>query len=287
MKRLLSIIVVLFFLSCAKLPTPANLAIGTVTSVEGDAEITREGTTLPAIANTPLFAKDIVETKAGNIKLTLNDSSTIALSGDSKIILSDFYLEENSNFRKSTINMAKGLLRSVVSKHFTAAGSEINIETPVIVAGIRGTELAITADDKESDVYCLDGRIEVYKPLEPQKARILQKETFIKASKNIPIEEPRPIPPEIRKLFFEDDNYLPKDFKDKATAFTAEYEANKAELRAKELEQKKKMEERREKIKDQMKEQKKRFDETGESQRSKMEEKRKEMERKMKDNLKK
>lgn len=288
MKHIFPIFIILLLsASCQKtVPPPANRPIGAVTSTEGEVLITKAADQTQAAADQPLYIKDTIETKKGRIKITLNDQSSIALSDNSKIILTEFLIEEGTNFRKSSIGMAKGTLRSVVSKHFAGAGSEINIETPTVVAGIRGTELAITAEASESSVYCLDGAIEVFKPAEREKRTIVQKDTFIKARQEAPIEAPRQIPPEMRKLFFEDADFVPTDFRDKMRAFEEEYEAKKADLKAKELQMKKKMEEKREQVKEKMKKQEEQFRQKGESQKSKMDEKREEMLKKMREKMK-
>ncbi len=241
---------------------------------------------IQAAPEIPLYLKDIIETKAGKIKLALADGSTIALSDNSKIILNEFVIEDAANFRKSSIGMAGGQLRSVVSKHFSGAGSEVNIETPTVVAGVRGTELAVTAEAEKSTVYCLDGEVEVFKPAEPQVKRIVTKDMFVVAEAAVPIEEPRPIPPELRKSLFEQGDYVPPDFSDRIKTFEAEYESKKAEMKAREMQMKKKMEDKKKDVQKKMKDNEDRFNKKAEEKKSQMDKKREEMLKKMKEKQK-
>jgi hypothetical protein len=288
MRYRLLVPILLLLVSCRReAPTQS---IGTVTSVEGEVMITRAVTgpfSMPAAPSMALYQRDTIETKAGRIKIALADETTIALSDNSKIILNEFVIENSAGFRKSSIGMTSGQLRSVVSKHFSGAGSEVNIETPTVVAGVRGTELAVTAEAEKSTVYCLDGSVEVYKPAEPQVKRTVTKDMFISAEAKVPIEEARPIPPELRRSLFEEGDFVPSDFRDRIRTFEAEYEAKKAGLKAKEREMRQKMEDKKKAVHEKMKDNQDRFDKKAEEKKSEMEKKREEMLKKMKDKMKK
>lgn len=290
MKRILLASIFIFALSCQKQAPPENKPIGTITSTDGEVLISRTimgPLVIPAAPTMALYLKDTIETKQGKIKVSLTDETTIALSENSKIMLNEFVIEEDSNFRKSTINMTAGQLRSVVSKHFSGAGSEMNIETPSVIAGIRGTELAITAEEKESAVYCLDGEVEVFKPLERDKAQPVKKDMYTKAVFDQPIAEPKPIPEEIKKLFFEEPNFVPPDFKARVNTFEAEYEAKKAEMKAREMQMKQKMKDQEKQIKEKMKANEDKYYQKQERQKSMMDKKREEMLKKMEEMRKK
>lgn len=290
MKLKLLVPILFLLVSCHKEAPLAPQSIGTVTSVEGEVLIARTITgpfTMPAAPSMALYQKDTIETKTGKIKLALADGSTIALSDNSKIILNEFVIEEKADFRKSKIGMTGGQLRSVVSKHFSGAGSEVNIETPTVVAGVRGTELAVTAEADKSSVYCLDGEVEVFKPTEPQVKRMVTKDMFVAAEAAVPIEEPRPIPPELRKALFEEGDFVPPDFRDRIRTFEAEYEAKKAEMKAREMQMKQKMEDKKKAVQEKMKDNQDRFNKKAEDKKSEMDKKREEMLKKMKDKMKK
>lgn len=290
MKLKLLVPILFLLISCHKAAPPAPESIGTVTSVEGEVVITRSimgPLVIPATPSAALYLKDTIETKAGKIKITLADDSTIALSDNSKIILNEFVIENSADFRKSSIGMTGGQLRSVVSKHFSGAGSEVDIETPTVVAGVRGTELAVTAEAEKSTVYCLDGEVEVFKSAEPKVKRMVTKDMFVSAEAQIPIEEPRPIPPELRKSLFEQGDYIPPDFRDRIKTFEAEYEAKKADMKAREMQMKKKMEEKKKDIQQKMKNNEDRFNKKAEEKKSQMDKKREEMLKKMKEKMKK
>lgn len=252
--------IILALSACKKEAAVENAPVGEVISTEGEALITRGANTLPAALNAPLFLNDVIETKTGKIKIKFKDDSTFALSDNSKIIITQFLMDSATNTRTSKIDMAKGQLRSVVSKHFTGAGSEVNIATPTAVAGIRGTELAVAAEPDKSSVYVLDGTVEVYKPQEPEKRVNVTKDNFAEVEKERPIAAPKPIPAELRQKLFEGTDYMPSDFREKAKIFEAEFEAKKAEMKAKAEEVKKKMEEKKKEIEEKMQKQKEEFE---------------------------
>lgn len=275
----------LLLLSCSgQKAAPEVKSIATITAAEGAATITRKAESIAATAGLPLMVQDTIETKAGKVKFAFIDESTVALSENSKIILTEFLVDEHANFRKSTMDMAKGQIRSVVSKHFSGAGSETNIQTPTIVAGIRGTELAVTADDKQSDVYVMDGKVEVYKPSDKENRITVEKDMFVSSVAGKPLEAPKAIPEKLRRSL--DSDYIPSDFKEKVKVFEDTYKAKKSEMEHKAKEAKKKIADKKKDVEDKIKTTKETFERKAEEKKSELDKQREEMLRKMKENLK-
>ena len=80
----------------------ADDCVGTVTQVNGSAQIQRGGATLPAQQGTPVKVHDTVTTQPGaSMTLGFADGSSIALSGNTSIEIEDSYVDERADAAQS------------------------------------------------------------------------------------------------------------------------------------------------------------------------------------------
>ncbi|MEL6543905.1 MAG: FecR family protein [Myxococcota bacterium] len=132
-------------------------ALGTVDATEGKVELRHDGTLAPAAKGQEVANGDALRTgKDSRARLTLSEGSVLAVGPSSTVELPGYSVK--SDRRSGTLKVVAGQfwLRVV---ELAGVDTEISIETPAAVAGIRGTTVW---GDTERDVICaLAGSVEV------------------------------------------------------------------------------------------------------------------------------
>jgi len=139
----------------------AAQAVGRVVAVSGEASVIRSSdSSRHALAfKDPIFLNDrILTATASQVKLLLNDDSILKVSPTSELLISESLLGPGEQSR-TTVNLLKGKLRSLVGKQL-GANSRFEVYTDVAVAGVRGTDFEVLAAG-ESLVRTFSGVVEV------------------------------------------------------------------------------------------------------------------------------
>lgn len=130
----------------------SEAVIGTIKSTTGQAFVLRGDHKIVATSGLRLSVKDTLVTgDKSTLGLILRDNSTLSMGPRSKLELADFVLnvpERDVGFfariYRGTMVYASGLMVKL-------RGDSVKFRTPVAVAGVRGTTLAISveADNEE------------------------------------------------------------------------------------------------------------------------------------------
>ena len=150
----------------------AQTVAGSITALNGSANITRGPRTFPATYAAPVNVGDRLDTTAtGRLTITLTDNSQLELTESSTLLISENLLNPNGTRARTIVTLVSGLVRSLVR---VTAGTAPNYEvhTPNAVASARGTTYdtyytnnAIRAAFKSckefSDVFNYDGIVGV------------------------------------------------------------------------------------------------------------------------------
>jgi hypothetical protein len=156
----------LLFLLFSVMPTWlfANEAVGNAVAVIGSVTIVRAdtGEENPLQRNGEIFLNDTIKTGAdGLVKVLLKDESILKVSPATELQISEMIAGPGEGGR-STVELLKGRIRSVIGNKL-GANSEFNVNTPVAVAGVRGTDFEVvhTLVDGEwvTGVRCFDGAV--------------------------------------------------------------------------------------------------------------------------------
>ena len=120
------------------------LSIGEVSSVSGTVKATRlDGNIFELSVGDPVFQGDTVETEgSGAVGLVFLDKTTLSLSEGGKMVLDELVYDPASGTGSMGINMVEGAF-SFISGEIAKTGPDaMQIETPVVTMGIRGTTVA-------------------------------------------------------------------------------------------------------------------------------------------------
>lgn len=178
---LITLIIFLFFLSPSII---FSEEIAHLTNIKGKVFLIRGGKTQTPVNNLALYPKDIIETlKNSSCEIFFTDLSITLLEENTKLILKA--ISKTQNNKQANYFLNAGKIFSTVSK--LNKNDSFNIQTPIAIAGIRGTEFSVDAENNSSEVAVYDGDVEVTtlskegKVLGKQK---IKKGFFLKLEKN-------------------------------------------------------------------------------------------------------
>ncbi|MFT4675416.1 MAG: hypothetical protein ACI9K8_001156 [Reinekea sp.] len=160
---------VLVLLTLATGPLWAADSVGNAVAVIGSVSVVRslDGVEESLFNNGAVFLNDRVLTGAdGLVKLLLRDESILKISPNSEVSISAMIAGPGAD-GSSTVDLLKGKLRSVIGNKL-GANTEFNINTPVAIAGVRGTDFEVVHLLRNGQwvtgVRCYDGAVELAVP---------------------------------------------------------------------------------------------------------------------------
>ena len=121
-----------------------TLSIGEVSSISGTVKATRlDGNIFELNTGDPVFQGDTIETQgSGAVGLVFLDKTTLSLSDGGKMVLDELVYDPATGTGSMGINMVEGAF-SFISGEIAKTGPDaMQIETPVVTMGIRGTTVA-------------------------------------------------------------------------------------------------------------------------------------------------
>lgn len=121
--------------------------VGSVKIVRGGASIHRSAQVIPAVEGLHLLAHDSLETSAeGSLGVILQDGTRLSLGPNTILNIDRFTYEPvNGNF-SLLLRLARGVVAYISGKIAQFSPGSIQVETPVGIVGLRGTELAISLE---------------------------------------------------------------------------------------------------------------------------------------------
>jgi len=169
-RTLLLLVVVL----CARMVWAQE--VGTVASIEGQAEIGRGGTWQPAAIGAAIHTGDELRTGSpGRLRIVFQDDSVVTVSDDSHLVIDQQVFDPNRGVARSLIELLRGKVRSLVGEYYHTVGNQYEVKTPTAVCGVRGTEFVTSYDavTETTDVVGISGHVEVHSILDPTGPGVL------------------------------------------------------------------------------------------------------------------
>jgi FecR protein len=174
-----------FAILCVLIPdlARAQTAVNAITSLTGDVNVIRAGSTIPATQGMQVMVGDHLKTGPGaNVTVTLTDGTKLEL-GESGEMVIDKHTVDAAGFATTRIGLALGVLRSLVAKTLSGPPPDYEVHTPNAVAAARGTVYDVgyqTGTTRShfpgcsqfTDVAVYDGAVGVSNPLNPGSAQV-------------------------------------------------------------------------------------------------------------------
>jgi len=153
----------------------------TLVGFEGEVFIQKHGEDiwLPAEADIPLEQGDKIKTgKDGLAEILMDDGSMAKLEEESELTIRELSASYEKKSISASLFLFFGRMLSNVAK-FTSRSSRFDVETPTLVAGVRGTEFIVeTTDSEQTDVGVFDGKVAVA-GLDKEGKRIKESEVLL------------------------------------------------------------------------------------------------------------
>ena len=149
--------------------------VGFVKVFQGEVTFSRnrKPETIKVTGTQPVLFLDFDETGFDSkIEMQFDDGSVLVMGENSGLKIDEMIFDPGTAKRKVSISVPVGTIRLKASKN-TNPDSTFEIRTPLLVAGLRGTELIIQVDETgRTRVMTLEGAVAVrrHKPGEPRPA---------------------------------------------------------------------------------------------------------------------
>jgi hypothetical protein len=163
-----TVLAILFLLSS---PNKSYAGIGKVTEQTGPTEIIRNKKSIPSSLNTGVEMNDAITTAKAKATLTFEDSTTVKITEQSKLIIDDFVYDPKKGSGKLALNMALGTARYASGQIAKNNPQQVAIKTPTASIAVRGTDFSMTVDELGRSLImllpscdnkgCVTGAIEV------------------------------------------------------------------------------------------------------------------------------
>ena len=146
-----------FFLASGAM---AAKQIGAIAAAVGKVSIEREGKVIEVKAGSPVFENDkIITAGKSRAQVLLLDQTAVNVGQKAELTLDEFVYGGDDD--KVALKVTKGTFRFISGKVATKTPEKVNVETPVAVIGVRGTEFVGQIDAQDATVALLNGKIEV------------------------------------------------------------------------------------------------------------------------------
>ena len=120
---------------------------GVIATLDGTAEIGRDGTWSPAIIGTPVRVGDMIRTgKPGRVRITFRDDSVVNVGDDSQLTINEQIYNPSAGEVRSVLDLLNGKVRAIVSEHYKEPRAVYEIRTTTAVSGVRGTDFVMVHD---------------------------------------------------------------------------------------------------------------------------------------------
>jgi len=136
--------------------------VATVTGVNGDATIQRNGTEIKIALGSVLEEKDtVITSENAKVQIIFKDETIVTIGKNSNFSISE-YLFEDGVEPVVKFSMLKGAMRTITGKIGKIAPEKFKVTAKTATIGIRGTNFTINiTEDNLTEVYCTFGAISI------------------------------------------------------------------------------------------------------------------------------
>jgi FecR-like protein len=158
MKFFSKIILLIIFISASLLAND----VATITGLNGNAFVERDGQEVELNLGDKLQEKDVVLTKdKTKVQIIFKDETIITIGKNSTFAINEYLFEENQE-PVAKFGMLSGAMRAITGKIGKVAPDKFTVKTKTATMGIRGTNFSVlVGEDGSYQAYCTYGAISV------------------------------------------------------------------------------------------------------------------------------
>ncbi len=175
---------------------------GRFIAVSGQVELLRanRAKVIAAVVDLPVSPGDRVRTgEKSSCRLKMGDGSSLTIQARSGMVISSFIFTPEKKRRNVVFELLSGRLHVLAQKLWSGQASDsLQVRTRSAVAGVRGTEFVVSVGDNGTQVYTLEGAVDVSPPGGGADAAVtVAAGLFTKVAHGERPNPPQPIPPTI------------------------------------------------------------------------------------------
>jgi hypothetical protein len=122
---------------------------GRVKVASGAAFVVREGRAIAAAPGQVVFQADVLRTGSdGRLGVTLNDDTRVSLGPTTEVRIDRFAYGSADGGLGLALKFVRGVAAYVSGRIAKLSPDSVRLETPAAIVGVRGTTLAIRADEQ-------------------------------------------------------------------------------------------------------------------------------------------
>ncbi|HPS57500.1 MAG TPA: FecR family protein [Spirochaetota bacterium] len=184
MKRIISILIVMFLVYGCGSKTEKKIMIGLVNFVTGSVYIiSSDGKETPAAAGIPVDRGMKIRTKGENSLCEIYiDENVIKVFGNTEVSIETLTRDKKTDVEKTYLALNKGKSFFKI-KNKLMKDQDFVVKTNTCTAAVRGTEFFVIDNGKTSTVACLDGKVRV-KSTRQNKSIEIEKDEQVVAGAN-------------------------------------------------------------------------------------------------------
>ena len=139
-----------------------DAAVGSISDVEGAAEIVSGGTSAAASDGGAVHMSDELKTGVdGHLQVTFRDDTVLTLSEDARVVIDRYVYDPDQGVGDVLLTTTQGAFRFATGRMKELSEKAITVATPVAEIGVRGTEFWGGPVDGEYSVLLLAGEVNV------------------------------------------------------------------------------------------------------------------------------
>jgi len=148
-------------------------SIGTVQKIQGTAYVIHQNQMVAYTLknNFLLYQNDTLVTgKRSRINAIMNDRSVLALAPHAKLVLTQIEYDPDTETRSTFMNLLWGSVRFIVQK--VKGKPNFRVKTPTAVAGVRGTDFALSVTPISDEMSALERFLAAISPVREAHALV-------------------------------------------------------------------------------------------------------------------
>lgn len=126
-----------------------TVGIGTIKTISGEVQVTRNAITLTPIPGFELQEQDVVRTGAGSaVGIVMRDQTILSAGASSVLRLDRFSFDNKTQTGAMQTTLKKGRLSAISGAIVKHSPEAVQFKTSTMTLGVRGTEFIIEAEDR-------------------------------------------------------------------------------------------------------------------------------------------
>ncbi|MDF2365810.1 FecR family protein [Sneathiella sp.] len=141
----------------------ANPDVGTVTRLQSDAKIIREGQTIPMEVGSVIRESDEINSEnMARIEITFTDGTTLLIGENARIEIDEYLYDPGNNIGTAIISALQGPFRFITGKIGQLKDKRVEIKSSAGTIGVRGTDFWGGPSQGTYGVFLFEGVIVIF-----------------------------------------------------------------------------------------------------------------------------